>query len=220
MERKTTCVYVDGENFFIRSQEEWKDRHGCPLEDIKKYQVENRAGGMLRYGLFLHEKGKLFWPVDTLQHFGPRFASDLYVARRVYFTALAGDAAERHNLCMSIRAAGFEPVVVEDRSNLASQRKNMRESYGLLEKAKGVDIELSDLTLKYAYMINYKGCTLFTGDVDFLPVIKAIRRRGKHVAVAAHASGLGKESPLLHVPDEFWDLSEWVAKATKLTGQQ
>jgi len=38
-------------------------------------------------------------------------------------------------------------------------------------------------------------CHLYTSDVDFLPVIEAVRSRGKPVYVHGYRNGLAKESP-------------------------
>jgi hypothetical protein len=41
-----------------------------------------------------------------------------------------------------------------------------------------------------------------------LPVIEAVRRMGKQVHLYAYKEFLGKNSPLLYVPDVFYDLGQ------------
>src|SRR5262249_40574493 len=79
-------------------------------------------------------------------------------------------------------------------------------SLHIIEKAKGVDIALSAQMLKDAYRNNYTDCYLATSDVDFLPVIQAIRQMGKHVRILGYKDGLAENSPFEHVPDEFIDI--------------
>ena len=80
----------------------------------------------------------------------------------------------------------------------------------MIEKAKGVDIGLAVRMLEDAYENCFQVCFLFTSDIDYLPVIKALRRMGKCVMVMGYRDGLGKNTPLEYVPDQFIDLGEYM----------
>src|SRR5947209_2292626 len=100
----------------------------------------------------------------------------------------------------------FEPQVIQEPKALRDQRANLRSQHQLIEKAKRVDIGMTVRVLEDAYLNAYRGCLLFTSDVDFLPVIEAVRRIGKLVFVAGYREGLAERSPLEYVPDRFIDL--------------
>ena len=51
-------------------------------------------------------------------------------------------------------------------------------------------------------------CFLFTSDIDYLPVIEAVRRMGKAVYVFGYGDGLGEHSRFEYVPDQFLDLGK------------
>jgi uncharacterized LabA/DUF88 family protein len=50
---------------------------------------------------------------------------------------------------------------------------------------------------------NYDICILVTSDNDYLPVIQAVRRKGKVVYVLSYEDGTTKESEFFYVPDRF-----------------
>ena len=71
---------------------------------------------------------------------------------------------------------------------------------------KGVDISMAVRVVEDAHSDNYKACFIATSDIDFLPVIEAVRRMGKHEYLLAYPNGLGKKSPFQYVPDAFGNL--------------
>jgi uncharacterized protein (TIGR00288 family) len=70
--------------------------------------------------------------------------------------------------------------VVRELKAQADRRKETLGKASILEKAKGVDIGLSVRAMEDAYHNNFDTCYLFTSDIDFLPVIRVIRRLGKN----------------------------------------
>jgi uncharacterized LabA/DUF88 family protein len=66
--------------------------------------------------------------------------------------------------------------------------------------------------LEDAYHNNYVACFLLTSDVDYLPVIQAVRRMGKQVYVLGYRGGIGVRSPFEYVPDRFVDIGEGFMK--------
>jgi uncharacterized LabA/DUF88 family protein len=126
----------------------------------------------------------------------------------VYFTTYTGTPEGVQQAQVTLRQAGFEPQVIPELKDLAKQRENRRHRDALLIKAKGLDVALSVRMLEDAYRGNYCTCLLLTSDIDYLPVIEAVRRMGKHVIVAGYVEGLAKDSPFYYVPEEFVDLGE------------
>jgi uncharacterized LabA/DUF88 family protein len=109
-----------------------------------------------------------------------------------------------------IRELGLEPHIVHEEGKLTKHRENVLAKENVIEKAKGVDIALSVRMIEDGYRNNYQYCYLLTSDVDYLPVIESVRRMGKQVFVYGYKDGLGKNSPLVHVPDRFVDLGSYM----------
>jgi hypothetical protein len=134
------------------------------------------------------------------------------VDRITYFTSCVGDTDKIHSVQVAIREAAIEPYVLQEDRGLSRQRENLLKESNVIEKAKGVDIGLAVRLLEDAYHNNFDWVYLFTSDVDYLPVIQAIRRLGKRVQVFGFKNGIATNSPLLHVPDEFIDLQPVIEK--------
>jgi uncharacterized LabA/DUF88 family protein len=193
-------AYVDGESHYQRSIDSLKTRFGLSSESLDVTRL--RAANPNKSPLTLNAKGCLFWVHPYLSFHVKKFD------RIVYFTSMVGSGDQVFKLQQQIRDADMEPEVVVETSDLAEQRKYKREQGGMIYKPKGVDIALAVRMLEDAYLDNYQTAVLFTSDVDYLPVIKAVRRMGKVVLVRGYASGLGDRSPLLYVPDSFSDLGK------------
>src|SRR5262249_55230097 len=87
---------------------------------------------------------------------------------------------------------------------------------GVIERAKGVDVGLSVRILEDAYANTFQDCLLLTSDVDFLPVVRAVRRMGKQVVVLGYREGSTHRSPLEFEPEGFYDLGEIVRREYQL----
>jgi uncharacterized LabA/DUF88 family protein len=187
-------VYIDGESHYIRSQEAWRLIYGkdASLEAIAQ------KGNPSRDHILVIPKAKVFWVRWTFET----------GERNVYFTSASADEPAVHDIRIQLRSADLEPYVVAERRKLAAQRQNVLKSTGVIEKAKGVDAALSVRVLEDAYHDNYNECVIYTSDADYLPVIEAVRRRGKRVTVCGYGSGLSTQSPLLYVPDQFVDMEQ------------
>ena len=74
-------------------------------------------------------------------------------------------------------------------------------------KAKLVDITLTIDALRHAHDNQVDTLYLFSGDADFVPLIKEIMRHGKQVVVGALSSGLSPE--MRRVGDQFINLDDW-----------
>jgi uncharacterized LabA/DUF88 family protein len=60
--------------------------------------------------------------------------------------------------------------------------------------------------LEDAYRRIFDVCYLFTSDVDYAPLIRAVQRIGQKVIVFGYRDGMGNNSELEYVPDAFIDL--------------
>lgn len=193
-------AYVDGESHNARSVASWKQWNGATAElsDIERSKAVNGP-------LLLDQRYQLFWE-PWYQHMPPGPFNGRPFDRRAYFSSFSGDADGYHQACVALRAVGFDPRLVHEVKRLADRRANQNLNNRLIEKAKGVDITLAVSILEDAYHNNVDACYLFSSDVDFLPVIRAIRRFGKQVVVFGYSNGLGSRSELEYLPDVFINL--------------
>lgn len=186
-----TFVYVDGESHFIRSENAWRKLHGqeACLDRVRYIgQTDDRL-------ILVDSKAKVFWT----RKMNPG------VHRAYYFTSAAGDEPALHTIRVAIRSFDLEPIVLPERSQLAKQRRNVLKIDRLIEKPKGVDIALAVRMLEDSLQA-FDVCHLYTSDIDFLPVIQAVRARGKQVYVHGYRDGLSSQSAFLHACDLFTDL--------------
>jgi uncharacterized LabA/DUF88 family protein len=188
-----TYVYVDGESHFIRSECAWRKLHGehARLEQLRH---KGQKDGKL---ILVDASAKIFWT----RKMNPG------VHRAYCFTSIVGDEPALHAIRVSLRDFGFDPMVERERKQLACQRQNALLNQHLIEKPKGVDIALAVQMLEDSLRA-FDVCHLYTSDVDFVPVIKAVRSRGKQVFVHGYKDGLSDSSPMFHVCDLFSDLEE------------
>jgi uncharacterized LabA/DUF88 family protein len=185
-------VYIDGESHFIRSEHAWRILHGegACLEQLRC------IGSPDNHLVLVRPKAKVFWT----RRMNPG------VKRSYYFTAAAGDDSAHHDLMVALRNFDLEPFVVKELKAREQQRQNALKTQQVIEKAKGVDIALAVRMLEDAHVGAFDTCHLYTSDADFVPLIEAVKARGKQVVVHGYRNGLAKESSMLHVPDQFIDL--------------
>jgi uncharacterized LabA/DUF88 family protein len=190
-------TYIDGESHFIRSEQCISQVFG------EKVTMESLLGMVPKdFGIAVDRRCKLFWlsMYDRRISLGGK-------NKLVYFTSCAGDEDLLHALRVSLRAKGFEPRLGKEASMLAKQRDHVLNTEGLIEKPKGIDIALTVRMMEDAQKNAFDECCLFTSDIDYIPLIEAVQRMGKTVAVYGYSNGLGKNSQMLYVPDVFCDLT-------------
>jgi len=66
--------------------------------------------------------------------------------------------------------------------------------------------------VRHAHDADVGAIYLFSGDGDFVPLVREIMRAGKHVIVGALSSGLAPE--MKRIPDRFIDLDQWLFLGT------
>lgn len=197
-----TFVYVDGESHYIRSECAWRKLHGQTANlDSLRYvgQTDDKL-------ILVNSAAKVFWT----RKMNPS------AVRAYYFTALVGDDSAMHAIKVSLRDFGLDPIVVRELKQLTDRRKNALKNEGIIEKPKGVDITLTVRMLEDS-LHAFDVCHLYTSDVDFLPVIQAVRARGRQVIVHGYKDGLSSTSPLLHECDLFSDLEVVLREQCVLT---
>jgi len=201
---RTAYLYVDGESHYAMAEKCLRNIHG--EEAMLETVVVNPTSGAPTYAdqRFWHNRdARFFWDKHVTYLANISFA---HIDRSVYFTAFTGTPKNLHKARVSIREAGFEPQVLLEVKDLLQQRANRLVSDGVLIKAKGVDIALAVRMLEDAYYGNYQVCLLFTSDIDYLPVIHAVRRMGKTVIVFGFNEGIAVDSPFLYVAERYIDI--------------
>jgi len=91
---------------------------------------------------------------------------------------------------LEIRQAGFEPRVFPRRRG----------------KSKAVDLSLATDVLTLAGENQYDVAVIFAGDGDYVPVVEAVKRLGRH-AVVGFFEGEGLSDDLKIAADDFIDLT-------------
>ncbi len=74
------------------------------------------------------------------------------------------------------------------------------------QKTKSVDINITIDALRHTYNNSVDGIYLFSGDGDYLPLIKEIMRQGKQVTIGVFSKGFN--SVLQYECDDFINLDQ------------
>lgn len=207
-----SVVYVDGENHFLRTEKVFKmqrEEH-TSLERAWKNRTVVGAAAYPDESEPIVEADRsffFFWDkqvLDYLEKTLPRVVGRgvRNVMRGVYATSCYGDVETVHQARVWIRKKGFDPLVVHELRGAREQRENR-----VQKKAKTVDLALAVRILEDAYHDAYDVCYLFSSDLDFVPIVEAVKRLGKRVIVCGYRDALGVHSDLEFVPDAFVDLT-------------
>ena len=148
-------LFVDGENFTIRSQKRAKELKHDDLGPLA----------------CVYERNVCFWPKGWVPAgFSPPFLDSHQnrADRSYYYTSAPGDKVEP--VREKLRDFGFQPRVFH---------KSKQE-----EHAKGVDVTLTKDMLVHAFNRNYDIAVLVSGDADFVPVVEELQRMGRIVLVS------------------------------------
>lgn len=182
---KRWMLFVDGENFTIRSQQYAKEK-----------KINIKDGECYCCDVFI-------WMPDTSAI--KAFTAELNVygglqseaIRSYYYTSFTGDDKKGETIKKALWDLGFQANVFK------KERKEV--------KAKGVDIALSKDLLSHAFHDHYDVAVLIAGDGDYLPLIEEVKRHGKIVYLSFFSdegnfkSGLNQELKI--ASDEFFDLN-------------
>jgi uncharacterized LabA/DUF88 family protein len=166
-------AFVDGENLVFRYQSMKKTR--TPAAGVAHYP-DVFAWSPLSYPM-------------TSQF-------DLDVVRASYYTSMVGDDDEIEKVTREIRKGLFW-----DRGNVPGLQAQVFKRLKKENRSRVVDVRISIDALHHAHEDHAAQFVLFTGDADFLPLVKALMREGKEVTVFEFSEGL---SPALETaPDRM-----------------
>lgn len=172
---KRWMLFVDGENFTIRSQEYAKSA-GLSIEELA---WDN-----------LYSQDNYFWPKGVLPLLHPwihPWVMSVPGERAYYYTMMQGDEPRFDFVRDALKVCGFESI-------LARKPRGQR--------AKGVDIALTKDMLVNAFYNNYDVAVLVSGDGDYVPVVEELKRMGKIVIVAFYPEQ-GLNPTLRRAADRF-----------------
>lgn len=184
---------IDGESHFHRAEEAWQKVHGdhVRLENLR--YIENPDDQLV----LVNPKARVFWT----RRMNPGLPT-------YYYTSISGDVDAVFDLQRTLRQFDVEPEVVVEVKQLYDKRANLLKREGLIEKAKGIDAAIFVTMMEGAYEERYDLINLYTSDIDFIPVIRSVKKRGVKVIVHGFKEALGKNSPMLTVPNNFIDLTD------------
>lgn len=181
-------LFVDGENVAKRGQ-----------EAMEQGGISLQAGPYWRRDVFL------WLPIDARSPFFSTYGwSPLGMerpiapnaARAYYYTSTISDEPEWTETRLALRELGFEPRL-------------FKRAQG---RSKAVDVALATDVLTLAAEGRYDVAVICAGDGDYVPVIEAVKRFGRHVVVGFFAAhGLNPE--LRIAADDFIDLTPRFTRA-------
>jgi hypothetical protein len=187
---RSWMLFVDGENFAKRGQAVLSAAGAKPdsesrwLKDVFLwFPTQDASYPILR-------------PIQYRSSFqgpGPEPRNAPYATRAYYYTSMPYDEAGKVTSArLAIRDAGFEPRVFPRRRQ---------------GRSKAVDLALATDVLTLAGEEQYEVAVLFAGDGDYVPVVEAVKRLGRHVVVGFFA-GEGLSDELRIAADDFLDLTD------------
>ena len=171
--------FIDGENLVIRYQDMVKKGHK-PLNGI------------------LHERDIYVWHSDIIKN------QIRNILRVTYYTYATGAEEKLLDIKKQIQSIQYqfsgEKSGGGGRYSGPSQPRGMGNVIPCVfrkkqqsAKRKGVDIQMTIDMLNSSLMENVDALYLFSGDGDFVPLIREVMRRGKQVYVMALSDGLNPE---------------------------
>ena len=185
VERSWT-LFVDGENFTKRGQDVLSEAALKPSSD-----------GPWRKDVFLWLPNiaatyPVICPVPMPFSRDPGLPSPRapVATRAYYYSSTTSDEPGWTDARLTMRDNGFEP-------------KLFKREHG---KSKGVDLALATDVLTLAGEGRYEVAVIFAGDGDYLPVVEAVKRLGRHVVVGFFAAN-GLNDELRIAADDFVDLT-------------
>jgi uncharacterized LabA/DUF88 family protein len=123
--------------------------------------------------------------------YGPDPPNAPHATRAYYYTSMPHENADVVTQArLKIREAGFEPRVFPRGRG----------------KSKAVDLALATDVLTLAGEHQFDVAVIFAGDGDYVPVVEAVKRLGRH-AIVAFFQGEGLSDELKIAADDFIDLT-------------
>jgi hypothetical protein len=190
---KTWTLFVDGENFSKRGQAVLADANVKPnsasawRRDVFLWMPNTPATEP-----FISPIRFPFRP-DT----GPPPLVAPPATRAYYYSSTTSDEPQWTATRLTMRDYGFEPRL-------------FRRVRG---RSKAVDLSLATDVLTLAGEGQYEVAVLFAGDGDYVPVVEAVKRLGRHVVVGFFAGpGRGLSDELRIAADDFVELAPYLVR--------
>lgn len=193
---RSWTLFVDGENFTIRGQKVLEAAGAAPTE-VDAW----------RRDVFLwlpkHEPTHAFispWPGPWARDESrPPAPTAPPATRAYYYTSMVYAEDDWTRMRLAIREYGFEP-------RLFRRLKGGR--------SKAVDLALATDVLTLAGEGSYEVAVIFAGDGDYVPVVEAVKRLGRHVVVGFFEGAKNGLSDELRIAaDDFVDLTPRLVQA-------
>lgn len=182
-----SIVFIDGENLTLRFQ-------------------AMQAGGRVRRPDVVHEPDVFIWRADFAEYGIPGINTD--ILRIGYYTSVVGDDLRLQqvqdqlaNCRYGVRSAAVHDYFGTCQVNPLLFKKALRSN-----KSRLVDINITIDVMRHACRRDVDVVYLFSGDGDFLELVREASRNGQKVCVGAFSSGL--EQRMRSVGDGFIDLDE------------
>jgi len=187
---KQWTLFVDGENFTRRGQEVLAEA-GVKLYDDSAWRKDTflwLPGVGATYPVVSPSS---FWWSFRGESTGPPPPVAPPATRAYYYSSMVYAEPQWNQMRLTMRDHGFEPKLFRRREG----------------KSKAVDIALATDVLTLAGESQYQVAVIFAGDGDYVPVVDAVKRLGRHVIVGFFAGdGHGLSDDLRIAADEFVDL--------------
>jgi len=214
---KHWTLFVDGENFTKRGQAVLEEANLKPVgpthwrEDVLLWLPTHKGTEP-----FIAPSS---WPfMRTTSPSVPQPQAHL-ADRAYYYTSMPYEnAAVVTATRLALREIGFEPKMFprrREKSKVAELPPGEERDEALARwKSKAVDLALATDVLTLAGEGRYEVAVLFAGDADYVPVVEAVKRLGRHVVLGFFAGkGHGLSDDLRISADEFVDLTPYLIKA-------
>lgn len=173
---------IDGENLVLRYQD--------MLEDGRK------PTSGVRY-----EKDSFIWHPRITQ------LNTHDIIRISYYTTFIGDDLVIKELAKKISLINYSFAGGQGSTRgSGTLNPNIFKKESRSQKTKSVDINITIDALRHTYNNSIDGIYLFSGDGDYLPLIKEIMRQGKQVTIGAFSKGFN--SVLQYECDDFINLDQ------------
>lgn len=187
-------LFVDGENFTRRGQEVLREAKVAPIAGERWQKDVYLWVPLLKatHPLIGHQTG-FYGLRQAGASYSPPPPSAHAATRAYYYTSMPyeNEGAVTHTR-LALREIGFEPRMFPRRQG----------------KSKAVDLSLATDALTLAGEDRYEVAVIFAGDADYVPVVEAVKRLGRHVVVGFFGGpGAGLSDELRIAADDFVDLT-------------
>ena len=193
---RTWMLFVDGENFTKRGQVVMSEANVVP-EGPSRWRCD-----VFLWMARAHATDPILAPPQFPYVLSPQGTTrvpmpEAHPASRAYFYTSMPYVNEDEvtGTRLALREIGFEPRVFPRRQG----------------KSKAVDLALATDVLTLAGEGRYETAVIFAGDGDYVPVVEAVKRLGRHVVVGFFAGqGHGLSPELRIAADDFVDVTRYL----------